>query len=104
MPFIKNLYHIETRRLICIANQVTGFYMILVLTERYCRTDYSNNLDGFSRQCRSSEVVISELHENGCILFQIYPSKLPEREKRGFIHYEHTSKCGNGKLWKMIHY
>ena len=28
IPFSKNLYHIETSQLICIANQMTGFYML----------------------------------------------------------------------------
>ena len=28
-PFSKNLFHKENSQLICIANQMTGFYMIL---------------------------------------------------------------------------
>ena len=40
-PFSKNSFHIEISELICIANQMTGFYMIQVLTERYFRTNFS---------------------------------------------------------------
>ena len=35
IPFSKNSYHIKTSRLICSANQLTGFYMIRVFTETY---------------------------------------------------------------------
>ena len=40
-PFSKNLFHIETSQLICIANQITDFYMIQVFTERYFQTNFS---------------------------------------------------------------
>ena len=39
IPFNKNSYHIETSQLICKANELTGFYMTPVLTERSFRTD-----------------------------------------------------------------
>ena len=37
IPFSKNSYHTETSQLICFANEMIGFYMIQVLTERYFR-------------------------------------------------------------------
>ena len=40
IPFSKNAHHTETSELICFANQLTGFYMTRVLTERYFRTDF----------------------------------------------------------------
>ena len=39
--FSQNLFHIETSELSCIANRMTGFYMIQVLTERYFQTNFS---------------------------------------------------------------
>ena len=39
--FTKNLYHIETSQFICIANKLSGFYILRVFTERYFGTDYS---------------------------------------------------------------
>ena len=39
--FSKNSFHTETSQLICIANQMTGFYMIQVLTKRYFQTNFS---------------------------------------------------------------
>ena len=41
MPFSKNLYHIDTSQMINYANQLTSFYMVGVLTERYFQIDYS---------------------------------------------------------------
>ena len=40
IPFSKNLHHIETSQLICSSNQLTGFYMIRVFTERCFTADY----------------------------------------------------------------
>ena len=40
IPFNKNPYHIETSRLMCFANQLTGFCMIRVLTDSRFRADY----------------------------------------------------------------
>ena len=37
--FSKNSYHIETSQLICIANQLTSFFMIPVFTEKHFRSD-----------------------------------------------------------------
>ena len=42
IPFSKNSYHMETSQLICLANRMTGFYMIQVFTERYFRTDINS--------------------------------------------------------------
>ena len=39
--FSKNSFHTEISPLICIANQMTGFYMIQVLTKRYFQTNFS---------------------------------------------------------------
>ena len=39
--FTKNLYHIETNQFICIADQLSGFYILRLFTERYFGTDYS---------------------------------------------------------------
>ena len=44
IPFSKNSYHMETSQLICLANRMTGFYMIQVFTERYFRTDINSKL------------------------------------------------------------
>ena len=38
-PFSKNSFHLETSLLIYIVNQMTGFSMIQVSTERYCQTN-----------------------------------------------------------------
>ena len=35
----EGLYHMETSELICFANQLTGFHMMLVFAERRFRTD-----------------------------------------------------------------
>ena len=40
-PFSKNSFHIETSELICITNQMTAFYVIQVLTERYFQANFS---------------------------------------------------------------
>ena len=40
-PFSKIMFHIETSQVIWIANQMTGFYMIQVLTGRYFQTNFS---------------------------------------------------------------
>ena len=37
--FSKNPHHTETIQVICLANQLTGFFTIRVLTEKYSRTD-----------------------------------------------------------------
>ena len=42
--FTKNLYHIETSQFICIANKLSGFYILRVFTERYFGTDYSKSV------------------------------------------------------------
>ena len=34
-PFSKNLHRVETNQLICIANQLAGFYMIQAFTESF---------------------------------------------------------------------
>ena len=39
--FTKNLYHIETSRSICIAYQLSSFYILRVFTEKHFGTDYS---------------------------------------------------------------
>ena len=39
-PFRKKVYHIETSQSICNANQLTGFYMIRVFSERCFWPDY----------------------------------------------------------------
>ena len=41
--FIKTSYHIETNPMISKANQLTGFYIKWVCTERYFRIDYYNH-------------------------------------------------------------
>ena len=38
--FSRAPYHIEANQLVCKANQLTGFYLIWVFTERYFRIDY----------------------------------------------------------------
>ena len=40
--FTKKLYHIETSQFICIANELSDFYILRVFTERYFGTDYSH--------------------------------------------------------------
>ena len=40
IPFSKKSCHIETSTPICFTIQLTGFYTIQVLTERYFRTDF----------------------------------------------------------------
>ena len=40
-PFSQNLFHLQTSLLIYNANQMTGFYMIQVLTESYFQTNFS---------------------------------------------------------------
>ena len=42
IPFSENSYHMETSRLICFANRMTGFYMIQVFTKRYFRVDINS--------------------------------------------------------------
>ena len=37
----KTLYHVETRQLICFSAQLTGFYIIGVITERYFGIDFN---------------------------------------------------------------
>ena len=37
----KNLHHIEPNQMICIANELAGFYIIQVFTERFFQTDFS---------------------------------------------------------------
>lgn len=37
----ENFYHIVDRQFICIANQLSSFYIIQVLTARYFQADYS---------------------------------------------------------------
>ena len=39
--FTKNLYHIETSQFVCIANQLSGFYILRDFTERYFGKGYS---------------------------------------------------------------
>ena len=49
IPSSKNSYHIETSQLICKVNQLTGFYMTLIFTDRSSRTDIkSYTLCGFN--------------------------------------------------------
>ena len=48
IPFSKNSCHIETSQLICKANQLFGFYMIQVFTERHFRADYNQTEGSFS--------------------------------------------------------
>ena len=43
ISFIKPSYHIETNQMIWKANQLNGFYMKWVCTERYIRIDYNNS-------------------------------------------------------------
>ena len=39
-----SLYIFKTTAPICFANQLTGFHMIQVFTERYLRKDYNHNI------------------------------------------------------------
>ena len=41
--FINTSHHIETNQMICKANQMTGFYMKWVWTERYFRIDHNHS-------------------------------------------------------------
>ena len=50
--FNKDLQHIETSQLICIANQLTGFFMTQVSTERHFRTYNTDSSQvHFSKKC-----------------------------------------------------
>ena len=50
--FNKDLQHIETSQLICIANQLTGFFMTQVSTERHFRTyNTVSSQVHFSKKC-----------------------------------------------------
>ena len=40
IPLNKNAHHIATSQLICIDIQLTGFYMIQVLTKHFLRKDF----------------------------------------------------------------
>ena len=53
----EGLYHMETSELICFANQLTSFHMMLVFAERYFWTDDNvvivlNILSIFSNYCQ----------------------------------------------------
>ena len=51
-PFCKNSYRIETSRLICVANQLTGFCKIRVFTEGSFRIVYATSGINFSYRQR----------------------------------------------------
>ena len=61
IPFTKNVVSLETSQLFCIANHLTGFCIVRVLTERFFWADYSkfgnvpksvSGIDHFRYECK----------------------------------------------------
>ena len=76
-PFSKTSSHLVISPFICIANQLTCFYMIQIFTERYFRADVSILI---YVRCFENNSIFTEIKQTHIRLFPIFCSRKVSRK------------------------